>query len=186
MQTANHKNWFKRAKTEGCHGWLAVRLPVSPSNKIIQWGRENIPDNILFKEKGSQGEGRELDTHITISYGICADDVNIIKNILKEKKPIKIKLKEIGFFDVDPDKNPLIVKIESKDLQELNEKLSHILNIESTFDDYKPHCTIAYLNKGEAKQFAGNKEFYNTELILNKIVFINNIDEETEFKLKGS
>ena len=175
-------NWYKKAKKEECSGWLAVRLPQTPSNKIKQWGRKNVPDNILFKE---DGKGRESDTHITILYGICADEVDVIKSLLKDQKPIKVTLKKIGFFKNSEDGfDPLIIKVESKDLNDLNERISYSLNIESTYSEYKPHCTIAYVKSGEAMQFAGNDVFNNTEIILNKIVFVNNKEEETEIILK--
>ena len=88
-------NWYKTAKKQECKGWIAVRLPESPANKIKSWGRENIPDSILFKE---EGKGRELDTHITIMYGVCDNSVEEIKEILEKYKSIKVKMGEVSYF----------------------------------------------------------------------------------------
>jgi 2'-5' RNA ligase len=172
-------NWYKKAKKE-CTGWLAIRLPQKEAQQIQKWGKENISDNILNKE---DGHGRETDTHITIAYGICAEDVEIIKTIFKKKKKIKATLRDVGFFKPDGDYEPVIIKVESKDLEELNEEISRTLYIESTYDEFKPHCTVAYVKKGEALKFAGNKIFNGIELMLNKIVFVNNDNKEIEISL---
>ena len=173
-------NWYKKAQKEECKGWLAVRLSSKEKKKIQEWSNKNITEDMLCKEEG----GRELDTHITVVYGICAKDTDIIKSIFKNKKTkIKATLKNIGFFKPDKNYEPLIIKVESKDLEKLNEEISNILHIESTHDEYKPHCTIAYIKKGEANKFAGNKIFNGIELTLDKIVFINTNKEEIEIKL---
>lgn len=177
-------NWYKRAKKERkCSGWLAVRLNEQVAGRIKEWGKGNIPDDILCK---AENKGRETDTHITIVYGICAEEIEIIKAVLKDQRTIKAKLGDIGFFDKSEDgHNPLIIKVESKDLEEVNKKVNRVLNIESSYSEYKPHCTIAYLKPGEAAKYAGDKEFSGTELSLNKVVFVNENDEETEFLLKS-
>ncbi len=173
-------NWYKQAQKNKCSGWIAVRLPKDDASKIQKWGKDNVPDEILYNEDGF---GRETDTHITVVYGVCTDKVKIVKALLKDQKPIKATLRDIGFFK-SPDKHePLIIKVKSKDLEDLHKKIKDHLHIETTFNDYKAHCTIAYLKKGKAMKYAGDKTFSGKKIIFNKIVFKNDKNEEIEIKL---
>ena len=173
-------NWYKTAKKDSCKGWLAVEIDSINANKIKKWGKKYISDDILYDKKG---HGREDDIHITLIYGLCIDDPTIIKKIIEKEKPIKAKLKRIGFFKNNPDFDVVIVKIESKDLENLNKKINKFLNVESTYSEYKPHCTIAYVKKGEAAKYAGDTIFNDVNLTFNKIVFINNKNEESNMSL---
>ena len=173
-------NWYKKAKKEECKGWIAVRLPERLSNQIKSWGRDNIPDSILFKE---EGHGRELDTHVTVIYGVCDNSVESVKDIAKKYKKIKIKLGKVGYFKNNEDFDVVKIEIISKDLKNIHRDIKRGLDVEETHSEYKPHCTIAYVKKGEASQFAGNNFTKGKEVTFDKIVFINNKDEETEIKL---
>lgn len=171
-------NWFKLAQKNECKGWLAVRLDKSISSKIQKWGEKYIPEEDLDKT-----EGRESDTHITLLYGLCADDPNLIKTALKNTNSVKATLKTVGFFRSNPENDVVIIKVESSDLEKLNKKLTSIFNIHSTHNEYKPHCTIAYVKKGKAAKYAGDTTFNDTKITFDKVVFINNKKEEQEIKL---
>jgi len=173
-------NWYKIAKKDSCKGWMAVRLDTTNSSKIKKWGKKYISDDIIYTKKG---HGREGGTHITLVHGLCLDDPAVIRKLVEKEKPIKDKLKRIGFFRKDPDFDVVIIKIESKDLEKLNNKISKFLNVESIYDEYQPHCTIAYVKKGEAAKYAGDTTFNDTNLIFDKIVFINNKNEESNINL---
>jgi len=172
-------NWYKRAKKE-CSGWIAVRLPQKPSKKIQQWGKDNIPDSILFKE---EGKGRESDTHITVIYGICDNSKESIEEIVKNYKSIKIKLGKVTYFKKSPDFDVVKIEIISEDLRRLHEDIKRKLDVTESFDKYQPHCTIAYVEKGEAAQFGGDSFVEGTEISFDKLVFINDKDKEFEIKL---
>lgn len=177
QRTSTTKNWFKTAIKKKCKGWIAVRLKQGISSRIQKWGKENIPDEEL------NADGREDNAHITIIYGLCADQKDTIKTIVKNSGPVKVTLKKIGYFTNNPDFDVVIVKVESRDLEKLNEKLCRALNVESDYIDYKAHCTVAYVKKGKATKHGGNTEFDGTKLKFNKIVFINNNDKEVTIEL---
>ena len=173
-------NWYKKAKKEECKGWIAVRLPQKSANKIKKWGGDNIKDSILCQE---EGKGRELDTHVTIIYGACDNSVGEVKDILKNYKPIKVKLGKVGFFRNSPDFDVVIVKIISDDLKKLHGEIKRRLDVEETHPVYKPHSCIAYVKKGEGAQFAGDTFVEGTEITFNEVVFVDNNDKETIIKL---
>lgn len=183
-----YMNWYKIAKKSVCKGWLAVRLNKEDSSKVQKWGKKQIADESLYhkeKEQGKQTDmGREIDTHITVIYGLCSNSEEVVKAILKEQKPIKAKLGKVGFFKHPDGYEPLIIKVESPNLERIHRMIKSDLRVETTFDDYKPHCTIAYLKEGEAMKFAGDTTFDGIECTFDKIVFVNSEDEEIVISLK--
>jgi len=164
MKEIKTASYIKYAK-EKCKGWTAVRLDSSMSKKIQEWGKENIPSEELADD------GREDDIHITVLYGICTHNEEIVKTLLKTEKPIKATLGKIGCFINNDGFDVVIIKIDSPDLEELHRKIKESLNVELTHDSYKPHCTIAYVKKGEAKKYAGQDVFCGKKITFNKIIF---------------
>ena len=174
-------SWYKIAQSKKCTGWLAVRLNKTIANKIQRWGKEHISEDIIYKK---DGHGREEDTHVTLAYGLCVDEPEIIKSLLKNiKGPIRATINKITFFKPSDDFHVVILKIDSPDLIKINKSIVKTFNITSDFDEYKPHCTVAYVKPGEANKYAGDTVFYGTKLEFNNIVFVNNKDEETIIKL---
>ena len=173
-------NWYKIAKKEECSGWIAVRLPQRLSKKIKEWGRENIKDSILCKE---EGKGRETDTHITVIYGVCDNSVEAVKDIAKNYKSIKVRLGKVTYFKKSPDFDVVKIEIISDDLRKIHGDIKRRLDVKETFDKYQPHCTIAYVQKGEAAQFGGDSFIEGKEITFDKLVFINDKDEEFEIEL---
>ena len=171
-------NWYKLAKKDV--GWSCVKLNKTLSNKIIKWGKNNIEDDILFD---SDNYGRELDSHITVMYGIIADRVDIFKKLLEKEKPIKAILGKIGYFEAE-DNDCVIIKVDSSDLERINGLVGENLN---TWENhkYKPHCTIAYVKKGEAHKYAGDTYFKGEKIVFDEIFFENSNGEEVSVRLKG-
>lgn len=178
-------NWYKIAAKIECKGWTAVRMDDSLSKEIQQWGKDNIPSDEL-NDGGEYGGGRETDTHITVLYGICTENREIIKNILSDEKPVKATLGKIGCFVNNDDFDVVIVKIDSPDLEKLHKKIADELHVEKTHNQYTPHATIAYLKKGNARKYAGDDIFQGEKITFDKVVFKDGISEkETIVKLNG-
>ena len=176
-------NWYKKAKKESCKGWMAVRLDTTNSNKIQKWGKKYIPDDILCNE---EGDGRETDTHITLLYGLCTNNREVVKKLLTTEKPIKATLGKIGCFVSNDGFDVVIVKIDSPDLERLHKKIKDDLKVEQTHTEYKPHCTIAYVKKGEARKHAGNTSFEGAKMTFNTVLFKDGIsNKETIINLNG-
>ena len=173
-------NWYKKANKEKCKGWIAVKLPQKPAKKMQSWGRDNIPDSILCQE---EGKGRETDPHITIIYGVCNDSLEAVNYVVEKYKSIKVKLGKVTYFKNSPDFDVVKIEIISDDLKKLHEEVKRTLDVEESHSVYNPHATIAYVKKGEAAQFGGDTFIEGEEIIFNKVVFINNKDEEIEIKL---
>jgi len=165
-------NWFKKiAKTEytSC---IMADISAKTSQEIKLYQKEIISEDILV------GQGFEEHIHITIKYGLATDDVNLIKAFLKNEPPIKVKLGDIGFFKKNPDFDVVIVKVESQDLENLNKRISETFSHRDTYKGYTPHLTLAYVEKGKAARFAGDKHFSGKEITIDQISFSSSIDDE--------
>lgn len=111
--------------------------------------------------------GLEYEAHTTILFGFH-DGVNV-DDVIKEvgeyvKKPIKIEIKNLSCFENEK-YDVLKFDVESPELRELNKIIKEKFEHTSTFPDYKPHITVAYLKKnGSAKKY--EKKFKDGAIIL--------------------
>ena len=170
-------NWYKRAQQK-CSGCLMVPLDSELSKKIKNWGKKYIPSSSLHPK-----EGRETNNHITLLYGICTTNEDVVREIFEERKPIKAKLGKIGYFRSSDEFDVVIIKVESEDLKKKHKEVCDTLNVKKTFDEYKPHCTIAYVKKGEAAKYAGDTTFDGIELEFKKVIFSDKDKKKTEIRL---
>lgn len=125
-------------------------------------------------EEDLKDTGVELDSHITVLYApnqvlpreslyksiedLIGDDYfQDLENILKKDE----KMKVFDFFELskfENDSDYLILKLlPETDLYRLlsliNKNLVQLFGIKSEFDTYKPHMTLAELEKGTAKKY---------------------------------
>ena len=128
--------------------------------------------------------GLEKDEHITLLYGIHSDEVDKkeVYNWLKTLEPIELELKNISIFEND---NYDVVKIDIKPTKELLKYRKYaIKNFPNTqtYDEYKPHMTIAYCKKGTGKKYI-QKLDDDTLLEFNEAVYSDYTYKKKYFKL---
>lgn len=119
------------------------------------------------------------DFHITL---LCFEDnwaiseisraLEATYDVVSKVKPFLVKTEVISCFPKREDNPcPIIAKIESKELHQLNNKLKKKFDQEKigyskTFKDYKPHITLSYADQ-EIKDFKIDpQEFSVQELVL--------------------
>lgn len=147
---------------------VQVVLPKNIGDKLVAWGKKNIPDDILNKEEG----GLEDYPHITVKYGIHSESPKEVLELLKNEKSVKFKLGKVSLFK-NEDKPFDVVKVEiiSPDLHRLNKKISENVEVTDTFPNYVPHATIAYVHKGKADQLEGSTELEGLEAEVDSLEF---------------
>ena len=135
----------------------------------------NINKDELYDPQNKR-YGIETEPHITILYGIHKEvDDDQVMAMFSDIKKSDFDLEVNGldcFYSKDYD--VLKMNIKSEKLNELNnlaEKLPHT----STYPDYKPHITIAYLTKGNGNNYVD----------LNFKMKINTIDKIVYSKTNG-
>ena len=147
---------------------------------LSEWVKSNI-----FFEKFK--EPFENDFHITIKYGIHTNKVSEVEKVIRKykKETIICTLQELDIFTHE-DQDVLIVKIKSKDMKDLNKILSDNLEVTDTYPIYKPHMTLAYLNKGEGKLYRGRSCFKGTKLIFDAVTFANHLGNPQIIQLSNN
>lgn len=120
-----------------------------------------IESGRLFSSLDVPGKKESLsDLHVTI---LCFEDdwpitelskaLEATYDVISDIKPFTIKIKKVDCFPKREGKPcPIIAKVDSDDLQELNDKLrkefdKKDIDYSKTFKDYKPHITLSYADE---------------------------------------
>jgi 2'-5' RNA ligase len=121
-----------------------------------------LPDDIAaaikrfhIKPEHLGEEGREKDPHVTVRYGLHADDPDVVRDKLKDETRGEARLGKTSLFQND-DADVLKVDVNSPDLHRLHEKLGSLPHTD-THPDYHPHATIAYLRPGTGRHYEGKE-----------------------------
>lgn len=156
---------------------IQVNLPESLANEIINWGKENIKEDDIFRDPDAIGYGREDEIHVTILYGIHTETPDQAKKILNNK-PFVVRLGKIGIF-TNEKFDVIKIKADSDKLHQLNSKLARNLVNTNRFTSYQPHVTIAYVKKGTGWKFSGDAAFNNRTFEAKEAIFSSKSSKRT-------
>ncbi len=122
-----------------------------PEMKEIQ---SRISKDDLYTEEGDRSFGFEDEPHVTILYGIHSDEVSDESVLdLCSRVPFSgLTLYKISAFKNDKF-DVLKFDVDGNGLREANRNLVENVPHSSSFPDYHPHCTIAYLKAGTADKY---------------------------------
>lgn len=157
---------------------VLCNLPDSLSKLIQKWGFENIPDESVFTE--NERYGREDDTHITIKYGLHDSEETSVVNIMKRQRPFEVELGKISLFQTHDKYDVVKVEVFSSTLFMLNSKLNKLPNSDDYADSYKPHITIAYVQKGSCNKLNDCNDFKDIRFLADELIF----SSKDDFKVK--
>lgn len=136
-----------------------------PYLKKIQ---RSIDPNDVYDDE--EGHGLENDPHITVLYGIHEQDPESVKDQL-DLGPAKYILKDLSLFENEKF-DVLKCTVESPDLHDYNNQCRERLEYTSSFPDYVPHLTVAYLLPGTGKKYLKlESEAFGKEKVSNKYTF---------------
>lgn len=143
---------LKNLITEGQHdyGCVMARVDEDISTKILDFNCNLIGEDVLFVEGDEYG--RENTPHVTIKFGLTESySQEQMQEMLREVTPIVMEIRGISIFECDKFD---VVKfdIDGSDLRKLNEFFSKLPN-EDSHPVYHPHMTLAYVQKGNGKNF---------------------------------
>lgn len=131
-------------------------------------------------------KGTEKEPHITALYGLHDEDPTAVHKLLANEPPITATLGKASIFHTD-DADVLKVDVDSPDLHRINKSLASLPHT-NTHGEYKPHVTIAYLQKGQGAQYEGKDVpgVTGQTVVLNSIAFSDRSGKQTEIPLKGT
>ena len=149
---------------------VQVRIPDNVRTRIIEFGKK-IPDDELASD------GRDDRPHITIKYGLHSGSIDALTGILPMlPNKITASLGEITTFSNDKE-DVLKIDIDSPELTRLNKIITDNTKNTTTYPNYEPHCTIAYMKKGTASKYKGD-EFKGVSVEFNAIEFSSKDNDE--------
>jgi len=159
------------------YGCVMVEVPVSNWDEITSF---IDPEDVYTGD--DDAHGIQENPHVTILYGthegVTEEDVKSVFEGFTGS--INIEVDGIGVFE---NKDYDVVKFNVNPdgaLQELHDKLSEFPNSNS-FPDYKPHITIAYVNKGTGKKYV-KPDYKYTVKNVDKITYSMPSGEKIHFK----
>ena len=140
---------------ENRYGCVMLFANVPDWDKLV---KRIVKEEDVYDDPQEPGEyGYEENPHITVIYGLHHDEIvdqGVVYNIIQETPSITSSIKEIDIFEND-DRPYDVVKFNIKPTQTLLNKRDEFLEMPNTqtFPEYHPHCTIAYVKKGEGKKY---------------------------------
>lgn len=162
---------------------VMYNLKDKDANKILDWSKKNIPEDVLFTD----GEkGREDEPHVTILYGLHTSNVKDLNPVIEKLNLSKKELSDISFGEISKfqsEKYDVIkISVEGSILHKLNKAFKE-LPFTSNFPIYKPHCTIAYVKKDSCNHLLGKKYFQDLKATVDSLVFSPADGEKSKIKL---
>jgi len=187
-------NWYKTAiaklaKSERKYSWVSVKVPLEISKKTVKFA-ESIPERELYIEESEDAKsihgsdwkyGVEDNPHITAIWGISTRDPKKIEKALEGFKSGKVTLGNIDVFENEK-YDVLKVNITSPALKKINKTLTDNFNSVSTFKEFHPHITLAYLKCGNGVKYKGDK-FKGLTFQLDEVIFEDYNNKTTTIKL---
>jgi HK97 family phage portal protein len=119
-------------------------------------------------------KGIETEPHVTLKYGLHADDGEPVKELVRRfaAQSIEIEFGRMDFF-ADDDFDVLYVSVDGKDLRALNRFLTDNLENTATQDIYTPHATVAFLKSGKGQKYAGDGFLAGYKYLFETLIFTN-------------
>jgi SPP1 gp7 family putative phage head morphogenesis protein len=132
------------------------------------------------------GDGRELNPHITIKYGLHTNNADDVRAAVEGEPPVAVTLGKTSVFS-GAEHDVVKIEIESEALRRLNAKISSSLTCTDAFPEYKPHCTIAYVKPGLGERYAAVlNDLQGKVAVFDRLVFSNKLRQWESIPLTGT
>lgn len=149
----------------------------------------SIPDTEVYHkndEDGKEDYGVETEPHVTALYGLLDHSPAQARALLEGNGPVEFTTGKMSIFEND-EYDVLKVEISGPAIHAINAKLRGLPHF-STFPDYRPHMTLAYLKKGEGKKYVGDNLFRGRKLSFDTLTFsppseVRKLTGRTEIRL---
>ncbi len=98
-------------------------------------------------------DGREENPHITVKFGLHTNDAEEVRTALSDQSPVAVQFGPASYF-AGAEHDVVKIDVISKGIRELNATISEALPNTTTYPDYVPHVTIAYVKPGLGEKYA--------------------------------
>lgn len=130
------------------YGWssLMIKFNETINNQIISFANQVIP--IEYQSDPENGSGIVTDPHISLITDLeITYPEHKIREIIKNVPSFKVVFGTISFFRNDT-VDVAKIDIESDQLNEIHYHLKELIPNHYKFDEYHPHCTLAFVKPG--------------------------------------
>lgn len=163
------------------YGAITCPVPKELRDYILKELAPDIPEKVRINDKDETLFGIEPNSHITVFFGVT--DINEAKEAVVHnfKKSISVKTTgKIEYFDNE--ESVAYLAVESPELVELHNAIAKELPNKSKGDEYIPHITVCYLEKGKRLPQKEGKEF---SWIVKEIAVSNKEGQEEWLSTEG-
>lgn len=145
------------------HGCLMLPVPYDLSRQLVAWSQKYI------LEKNLDEQGIDFQPHVTVCYGFQPGfDAEALRPLMKEYAYVSAKLGKVSRFETEK-YDVLKLDIVSADLRAWNRTIRERFHITTSYPDYKPHLTLAYVRPGTCKHLDGNSDWTNAILTTDRL-----------------
>lgn len=145
-------------------GVVMLELPEFVVDAVKR-GQETISSEVLAED------GIEEWPHITLLYGILATPIESIIGHVQSIGPIEVQFGQLSLFE-NEDCNVLKIDVAGDDLHIANAFLADALPVKQTYPDYKPHITLAYVQKSPENALLGPNHLLGTTARLTHAIIV--------------
>lgn len=176
------KTWREFLLERSAHEFSSVlaNLPASLAVKVIRLGKSLIDDEDVYD---AEGFGRENEPHVTVLFGLHADEADEVQKVLKGSHPVDLTLGATSIFEGER-YDVVKLTVDSEGLKDLNSKLTQNCEHTQIHPTYIPHCTLAYVKKGTGKKYTGCKDLAGTKVKIHEVLFSDRNRIKTKIALK--
>jgi len=96
--------------------------------------------------------GIETDSHVTVIWGLLDDNSQQVADVVDGFGTFELEFKRTMIFEIE-DMDVVVVEVHSPELEALHELLLKSLPNEQTYDEYRPHLTLAYVKQGTGAKY---------------------------------
>lgn len=140
------------------YSWVGIDVPPEIGDFILDWGRLNIAEDVLYFGEDGDG-GFEENSHVTLKYGLLEPvPSECLRKIVATMQPFVLTLTHISLFRQE-DHDVVKINVDSPGLRRLNARVSAGRPHADKWPSYRPHVTVGYVKKGAAEQFDGTNIF---------------------------
>jgi DNA-directed RNA polymerase beta subunit len=156
------------------------RLDAAPFRAFAQ----SLPEQSLWPDEADGG--RELSPHVTALYGIEDEDVEKVQAALRGVPPVRVTIGKLSAF-ARPESPFDVLKadVESEGLHGIHDLLKARLPNSYAWPDYRPHLTLAYMQKGATAPYEGDKRFAGRSLTFDRLQFKTKSGRAFDVHLNG-
>ena len=167
------------------YGSTQANIPEdSPAAQALTTARARISKDDLA------GDGIDVGgNHVTVRYGIKSDDVEGVRKYLASLPPFEASLGSTEIFPPSEHSDGAAVvhaPIEAPELHAINAELEkHGDFIDPTFDEYKPHATVAYVKPDRAHRYLAMNVTKGQKFPVSEIAITDRQGKQQVVKLEG-